>query len=247
MLKSPFVYPHPMLINKLYLIPNTLNEEVSIHVLPAYIGPAIEHVRFFAVEEDKAARWVLKKINPQISFDQCVFVKLNEHTKPQDVEKIFQEAGNQDIGIISEAGCPGVADPGAELVSLAHRRNWEVIPLVGPSAILLSLMASGLTGQNFCFHGYLPKEKELRIQKLKMLEKRSSLEQQTQIFMETPYRNENLFADILNSCQAETLLCVACDLTAPTQFIKTLPIKEWKTKKISLNKRPAIFLLGNDY
>ena len=229
---------------KLYLIPNTLTDEASINVLPAYLGLAIEQVRFFAVEEDHAARRVLKKINPQISFDQIVFVKLNEHTKPQDVEKIFLEAGNQDIGIISEAGCPGVADPGAELVLLAHQRNWEVIPLIGPSAILLALMASGLTGQNFCFHGYLPKEKELRIQKLKILEKRSTLERQTQIFMETPYRNENLFADILNSCQAETLLCIACDLTAPTQFIKTLSIKEWRSKKISLHKRPVVFLLG---
>ena len=229
---------------KLYLIPNTLTDQASINVLPAYLGLAIEQVRFFAVEEDKAARRVLKKINPQISFDQIVFVKLNEHTKPQDVEKILAEAGNQDIGIISEAGCPGVADPGAELVLLAHRRNWEVVPLVGPSAILLALMASGLTGQNFCFHGYLPKEKESRIQKLKMLEKRSTLEPQTQIFMETPYRNENIFEDILNSCGAETLLCIACDLSAPTQFIKTLPIKEWRSKKISLHKRPAVFLVG---
>ena len=230
--------------NKLFLIPNTLTDDASINVLPAYLGPTIEHVRFFAVEEDKAARRVLKKINPQISFEKIVFVKLNEHTKPQDVEKIFEEAGNQDIGIISEAGCPGVADPGAELVLLAHRRNWEVIPLIGPSAILLALMASGLNGQNFCFHGYLPKEKELRIQKIKSLEKRSSFDHQTQIFMETPYRNENIFEDILNSCQPETLLCIACDLTAPTQFVKTLSIKEWKTQKISLNKRPTIFLLG---
>ena len=230
--------------NKLYLIPNTITDEASINVLPAYLGPAIEQVRFFAVEEEKAARRILKKINPQISFDRCTLVKLNEHTRPQEVEKILAQAGNQDIGIISEAGCPGVADPGTPLVLLAHRRNWEVVPLVGPSSILLALMASGLNGQNFCFHGYLPKEKELRIQKLKSLEKCSSLEHQTQIFMETPYRNENIFEDILNSCHAETLLCIACDLTAPTQFIKTLPIKEWRSQKISLHKRLVVFLVG---
>lgn len=220
-----------------------ISDEAAINILPAYIPSAIEHVRFFAVEEEKAARWFLKKINPQFPLDQTVLVKLNEHSRPRDVEKIFEEAGNQDIGIVSEAGCPGVADPGSELVLLAHQKNWEVVPLVGPSAILLALMASGLTGQNFCFHGYLPKEKELRIQKIKTLEKRSSLEHQTQIFMETPYRNENILEDILNCCEANTLLCVACDLSAPTQFVKTLPIKEWRAQKISLHKRPAVFLL----
>lgn len=230
--------------NKIYLIPNTISDEAAINILPAYISAAIDHLRFFAVEEEKAARRLLKKINPQFPLNQTVLVKLNEHTKPQDVEKIFEEAGNQDIGIISEAGCPGIADPGSELVLLAHQKNWEVVPLVGPSAILLALMASGLTGQSFCFHGYLPKEKELRIQKIKTLEKRSALEHQTQIFMETPYRNENILEDILNYCEANTLLCVACDLTAPTQFVKTLPIKDWRSQKVSLRKRLAVFLLG---
>ena len=230
--------------NKLYLIPNTISDETTVNILPAYLSPTIAHLRFFAVEEEKAARRLLKKINGQFPLDQAVLVKLNEHTKPRDVEKIFQEAGNQDIGIISEAGCPGVADPGSELVLLAHQKNWEVVPLVGPSAILLALMASGLTGQNFCFHGYLPKEKDLRIRKIKTLEKRSVLERQTQIFVETPYRNENILEDVLSCCEADTLLCVACDLSAPTQFIKTLPIKEWRSQKISLHKRPVVFLLG---
>ncbi len=230
--------------NKIYLIPNTISDEAAFNSLPVYIGPAIEHVRFFAVEEEKAARRLLKKIHPQFPLEQTVLVKLNEHTKLQDVEKIFQEAGNQDIGIISEAGCPGVADPGAELVLLAHQKNWKVVPLVGPSAILLALMASGLTGQNFCFHGYLPKEKDSRIQKIKTLEKRSALEHQTQIFMETPYRNENVLEDILNCCDANTYLTIACDLTAPMQFVKTLPIKEWKVREISIHKRPTMFLLG---
>lgn len=232
------------MVNKLYLLPNTIANDAPLNILPDYIGPAIEPLRFFAVEEEKAARRLLRKLLPQFPLDQTVFVKLNEHTRPQDVEKIFEEAGNQDIGIISEAGCPCVVDPGAELVLLAHQRNWEVVPLVGPSAILLALMASGLNGQSFCFHGYLPKEKELRMQKLKSLEKRSALEHQTQIFMETPYRNENLLEDILNICQAQTLLCLACDLTAPTQFVKTLSVKEWRSQKIPLHKRPAVFLMG---
>lgn len=229
---------------KIFLIPNTLTDEAPVNILPPYIFLAIEHLRFFAVEEEKAARRLLKKAHPQFPLDQCTLVKLNEHTKPADVEKIFDEAGNQDIGIISETGVPCVADPGGELVLLAHQRNWEVVPLVGPSAILLALMASGLTGQNFCFHGYLPKEKKLRIQKIKILEKRSIQENQTQIFMETPYRNENILEDILKTCQADTLLCVACDLTAPVQFIKTLSVGEWRSQKILLNKRPVVFLLG---
>lgn len=230
--------------SKIFLIPNTITDEAPVNILPPYIFWAIEHLRFFAIEEEKAARRLLKKIHPQFPLEQVRFVKLNEHTKPQYIEKILEEAGNQDIGVISEAGIPCVADPGSELVLLAHQRNWEVIPLVGPSAILLALMASGLNGQNFCFHGYLPKEKEWRIQKLKSLEKRSIQENQTQIFMETPYHNENILENILKTCQADTLLCVACDLTAPAQFIKTLSVGEWRSQKILLNKRPAVFLLG---
>ena len=229
--------------NKIFLIPNTITDENS-SIFPAYISQTIEHVRFFAVEEEKSARRLLKKIHPQFPIDQTVFVNLSEHTKPQDIQNIFKEAGNQDIGIISEAGVPCVADPGAELVLSAHQKNWQVVPLVGPSAILLALMASGLNGQNFSFHGYLPKEKDLRIQKIKTLEQRSASEHQTQIFMETPYRNEHLLEDILNCCKQDTLLCLACDLTAPTQFVKTLSIKEWKSnKKPPVHKRPTVFLL----
>jgi len=230
-------------VNKIYLIPNTLAAEAAADILPGYIAPVVEHLRFFAVEEEKSARRLLKKIHPQFPFAQCTFVKLNEHTKSPDVKKILEEACDQDIGIISEAGCPGVADPGSELVMLAHQRNWEVVPLVGPSAILLSLMASGLNGQNFCFHGYLPKEKNLRIQKIKALEKRSVLKNQTQIFLETPYRNDHILEDIVHCCDSATLLCLACDLTDPKQFIKTSSIKEWKNTKVSLHKRPAVFLL----
>ena len=229
--------------NKIFLIPNTISVESALNILPAYVALTTAHIRFFAVEEEKSARRLLKKIHPEFLFDQCAFVKLNEHTPSADVKKIFEEAGGQDIGIISEAGLPCVADPGAELVLLAHQRNWEVVPLVGPSAILLSLMAAGLNGQNFCFHGYLPKERELRIQKIKALEKRSSLDNQTQIFMETPYRNDNILEDILNCCDGETLLCIACDLTGPAQFVKTLLIKEWNVRKVLLHKKPTVFLI----
>ena len=229
--------------NKIYLIPNTIQDETAFNILPAYIGEMIGHVRFFAVEEEKSARKLLKKIHSQIPIQQCVFVNLNEHTQSVEIKKIFEEAGHQDIGIISEAGCPCVADPGSELVLLAHQKDWEVVPLVGPSSIMLALMASGLSGQNFCFHGYLPKEKDLRVQKIKMLQKRSLLENQTQVFMETPYRNDSILEDIINCCDSETLLCIACDLTAPTQFVKTLSMKEWKVRKSSLHKRPTVFLM----
>ena len=229
--------------NTIFLIPNTITDEIP-NIFPAYISQTIEHVRFFAIEEEKSARRLLKKIYPQFPLDQTVFVNLSEHSKAQDIQNIFKDAGNQDIGMISEAGVPCVADPGAELVLLAHQKNWQVVPLVGPSAILLALMASGLNGQNFSFLGYLPKEKDLRIQKIKMLEQRSASEQQTQIFMETPYRNEHLLEDILNFLKQDTLLCIACDLTAPAQFVKTLSIKEWKSREMPpVRKRPTVFLL----
>ncbi len=227
---------------KLYLIPNTISEE-GLPTVPSYIARIAEPIRIFFVEEEKAARRFLKKLNPQMPIAECVFFPLNEHTPAEEAEKNFKTVLEKDVGIISESGCPCVADPGANIVLLAHKCNMEVIPLVGPSSILLALMASGLNGQNFAFNGYLPKDRDARIKKIKELEQRSFKESQTQIFMEAPYRNQNILEDIFSHCDSETLLCIACDLTAPTQFIKTLSVKEWKKQKPSLNKRPALFLI----
>jgi 16S rRNA (cytidine1402-2'-O)-methyltransferase len=226
---------------KIFLIPNTIHGHED-PVVPVF-APGIEKVRVFFVEEIKSARRLLKKLNPHLSIDQCTFYDLNEHTSLKETQEHFKQAGDQDIGIVSEAGCPCVADPGADLVLLAHKQGREIIPLVGPSSILLALMASGLSGQSFAFNGYLPKDKVERIKKLKDLEKRSVNEKQTQIFMEAPYRNQNLLADVLQNCHPQTLLSVAVDLMNPTQFIKTQSIREWKTTAIDINKKPALFLL----
>ncbi len=229
------------MILKLFLIPNHITQTPDVS-LPVF-APGIEHLRVFFVEEIKSARRLLKKLNPQLAIDQCTFYALNEHTPFKETENNFKQVGSQDIGLISEAGCPCVADPGAALVLLAHKDGREVVPLVGPSSIMLALMASGLNGQNFAFNGYLPKEREARIQKLKALEKRCASEKQTQIFIEAPYRNQNVFEDILQSCSRNTLLCIAVDLMSSTQYIKTRTVGDWKSQKIDINKRPAIFLL----
>ena len=178
--------------NKLYLIPNAINGEPQ-EAIPSLVGPVIEKVRHFMVERQASAEKLLKRLNPQFPIKECVFFELSEHTPFQEAKKFFEGNLNYDIGIISEAGVPCVADPGAEIVALAHAKNIEVVPLVGPSSILLALMGSGFNGQNFAFNGYLPKEKDERIKKLKELERRVFAENQTQIFMEAPYRNQNLF------------------------------------------------------
>jgi 16S rRNA (cytidine1402-2'-O)-methyltransferase len=227
---------------KLYLIPNTINE-ASGNLLPDYIARAIKDVRVFFVEEPKSSRRLLKNLDAQFPLADCRFFDLNEHSDPKQIREYAKTLQEGDCAIISEAGCPCVADPGAELVFLAHQNQIEVIPLVGPSSILLALMASGLNGQNFAFNGYLPKSRPERIQKIKMLEDRSLKEKQTQIFMEAPYRNQNILEDILASCHDNTSLCIACDITGPEQIIKTMSIKEWKKDPVNIDKKPALFLL----
>lgn len=226
---------------KLFLIPNQIHEAQDLPV-PVF-APGIAHLRVFFVEEIRSARRLLKKLNPQIVIDECIFFDLNEHILLKETEENFKKAGDQDVGIISEAGCPGVADPGADVVLLAHRQGREVIPLVGPSSILLALMASGLSGQNFAFNGYLPKDRGARVQKLKDLEVRSAKEKQTQIFMEAPYRNQHLLEDILQNCHPDALLCIAVDIMNPAQFIKTQKVRDWKGQTVEVNKKPALFLL----
>jgi 16S rRNA (cytidine1402-2'-O)-methyltransferase len=227
---------------KLYLIPNTLTENAQANDLPGSVASAIKDVRVFFVEEPKSARALLKKLNPAFPLSECKYIDLNEHASIREVETALKEAGPVDMAIISEAGYPCVADPGADLVRLAHQKGIEVVPLIGASSIILALAASGLGGQNFAFNGYLPKDKDERLKKIKALEQRSK-EGQTQIVMETPYRNQNILEDFLRACQPKTLLCVASDLTGPSQMIKTAQVSQWKAANIQLQKKPTLFLL----
>lgn len=231
---------------EILLIPNLLGEQAEQSTsLPQELALQIQSIRVFAVEHVKDARRLLVKIGLKEIIDQSQFFEINKRTDPSDYLEIIEQAkqGNS-IGIISDAGCPGVADPGSILVALAHENNIKVKPLVGPSSILLALMAAGFNGQSFAFTGYLGREKSDRIKSLKALELLSSQKKQTQLFMETPYRNEALFDDILNSLNPSTLLSIACDLTLDSEFIDTKSIAKWKkSPKPKLHKRPAIFSL----
>jgi len=228
---------------KLYLIPTTINEEDISVAIPAGHRQIVEKIRVFFVEEEKSARRFLKRMIPGYPLSECTLYPLNEHTPLKVIQENVKVLLEHDAGILSQAGCPCVADPGAEIVFWAQQNNVEVIPLVGPSSILLALMASGLNGQNFAFNGYLSRDKGERVKKIRQLEQRSFQEKQTQIFMETPYRNQDVFEDILASADHRTMLSIAIDLNGPQQSVKTKTVKEWKSVKIFLNKKPALFLL----
>lgn len=228
-------------MGKLYLIPNTLGDSPLAAVLPADVLQIIKNTKVFASENPKNTRRFLKKIDKNIDIDTLTFLELSEHSSRTEIEACLPWLERTDIGIISEAGCPGIADPGADLVAIAHNRGFQVIPLVGPSSILLALIASGFNGQNFSFNGYLPVKSAERIRALRNFEKQSATEHRTQIFIETPYRNQKLFEEMLHTLHQETLLSIACDLTTPMQYIKTLPIRDWKQQHPNINKRPAIF------
>ena len=228
----------------IYLIPTTLGESDLQLVIPEYIRTIVNDLNYFIVENIRSARRYIRRLLPEKNIDMITFYELNKHTKTNEISnylKVVEEGNN--IGIISEAGNPGIADPGSDIVKIAHKRNIQVIPLVGPSSILLALISSGMNGQNFAFNGYLPIKQPERVQKIKMLEKRSRIENQSQIFMETPYRNMKLLDDLLNNCQNNTLLCIASDITLKTEFIKTKSIAEWKKQIPQINKRPTIFIL----
>jgi 16S rRNA (cytidine1402-2'-O)-methyltransferase len=230
---------------KLYLIPTTLGDTSIERVLPPDLTKLISSISVFIVENIRTARRFLKKVNPAIVIDDLTFFELNQHTDKKEISRFL--AANQqglDIGIISEAGCPGIADPGADVVRIAHTKNIQVVPLVGPSSILLALMASGMSGQSFAFNGYLPIKNPEKSQQIKMLEKRMQTEGQTQIFIETPYRNAQLLDDLLKICDPQTMLCIAADITLDTEFILTKPILYWKTNIPDIQKRPAIFMIG---
>jgi len=228
----------------LYLIPVLLGDTPIDKVLPSYNHQVIMGIRHFIVEDVRSARRFLKTVNKDINIDELQFYPLNKHTSPQDISDYLKplEEGNP-MGVISEAGCPAVADPGADVVAIAQRKNLPVVPLVGPSSIILSVMASGFNGQSFAFNGYLPIESAERAKKLKILEQRATTEHQTQIFIETPYRNNKMVEDILKSCRPQTRLCIAANITCEDEYIKTKTLKEWKGHVPDLSKIPCIFLL----
>ncbi|MCB9018229.1 MAG: SAM-dependent methyltransferase [Paludibacteraceae bacterium] len=228
-----------------YLIPNTLGECNTENVLPSVNFTIIKSIKHFIVEDVRTARRFLKKIDRDINIDELNFYTLNKHTSPEEISGYLQPVKEGfDVGIISEAGCPAIADPGAEIVRIAQSKDYKVVPLVGPSSILLSLMASGFNGQSFAFVGYLPIKDNERLSTLKHLEKRAQTEKQSQIFIETPYRNMKMVDDIINACHPNTKLCIACDITLETEYIKTKTVAEWKKAKVQdLSKRPCIFIL----
>lgn len=228
----------------LFLIPVTLGETDLKRVLPDYNYEIISGLRHFIVENIRTARRFLKKALPSIIIDDLTFYELNKHTSPEAVTGFLSpmERG-ESIGVISEAGCPAIADPGADVVAIAQRKNYTVIPLVGPSSILLSLMASGFNGQSFAFHGYLPIDATERLNAIKRLEGRIYSENQTQIFIETPYRNMKLVEELIRICRTSTKLCIASDITCCDEYIKTRPVKEWAGKLPDLSKKPTIFLI----
>lgn len=228
----------------LYLIPSPLGENNPKEVIPSAVLELLPALQYFVVEELRTVRRYLSRSGLKGKIEQLNLYELNEHTAPEQVESYIEllKAGH-DVGLISEAGLPAVADPGALLVELAHKNNIEVRPMVGPSSLMLALMASGLNGQCFAFTGYLPIKPEERSNKIKTIEKISGQLKQSQIIIETPYRNDSLFANLLAVCAPTTRICVAADITLPTQFIKTKSVANWKKEMPEIGKRPCVFVL----
>lgn len=232
---------------KLYLIPVTLGDSDENRVFPPLNKTIIDSIEDFIVENEKSARRFIKQILPEKSQQSLKLHSLNKFTEATEIPAFLDAAKKgKNMGLLSEAGCPGVADPGAEIVKLAHRFNIQVVPLVGPSSILLAMMASGMNGQSFTFHGYLPIDKKERKHEIKQLERISLEKNQAQIFIETPYRNMKFLEDLIQNLHPSTRICVACDLTLGTEFIKTATASEWKKIKADLHKRPAIFIIQKD-
>lgn len=231
-------------LGKLYLIPTTLGENEPLNVLPLTVKKIIEEVNIFIVENEKTARKDIKRISASKQQSNLKLFPLNKFTEDSELPTYLEPClQGQNVGLLSEAGCPGIADPGADIVNLAHKLNIKVVPLVGPSSILLALMASGMNGQSFAFNGYLPKDPSARKTELKRLERLTYEHNQTQCFMETPFRNNKLMQDVITALNDDTELCVACDITLPSEYIKTLPIKIWRNTKIDLHKRPTMFVI----
>lgn len=232
----------------LYLIPSLLGESQPLTVLPLSVKAAIEKIDYYIVEHEKDARRFIKSIASHKKQSKLHFEQINKFTKEEEIPHMLNPClRGLDMGVISDAGCPGIADPGARIIHLAHQQGIEVKPLVGPSSILLGMMSSGLNGQNFAFNGYLPIDNRERREALKQLEKLSKANDQTQLFIETPYRNNQMLESILSALHPMTQLCIACDLTLETQFIKTTSVSEWAKIKVDLQKRPTIFIIQAYY
>jgi 16S rRNA (cytidine1402-2'-O)-methyltransferase len=232
---------------KLYLIPTRLGDNPPLEVLPISIKKIIEEVDHYIVENEKTARRFIKRVSSNKSQPSLHINILNKYTTEEERNSYLDIClKGESVGLISEAGCPAIADPGSDIVRLAHQMGIEVMPLVGPSSIVLALMASGMNGQNFSFNGYLPIDRNDRKRRLKQLEKLSKDNNQAQIFIETPYRNMKMLEDITKFLNKDTRLCIACDLTLPTQYIKTQTVEQWKSTKEDFHKRPAIFILQQD-
>ncbi|WP_298896986.1 SAM-dependent methyltransferase [uncultured Psychroserpens sp.] len=232
---------------KLYLIPTRLGDNPPLEVLPISVKKIIELVDDYIVENEKTARRFIKKVDSRKQQSTLNFKILNKYTQPEEIENFLDDCkSGKPMGLLSEAGCPGIADPGSDIVKLAHNNNIQVVPLVGPSSIVLALMSSGMNGQSFAFNGYIPIDKQERKATLKRLERLSFEQNQTQLFIETPYRNNKILEDICTTLHKNTRVCVACDITLPTEYIKTMTVGEWKHTNIDLHKRPAIFVIHKD-
>ena len=229
---------------KLYLIPNLISENSENYVITNFIKEKILEIKFYIVENVREARRYLKKLNTDINIDDLTFYELNKYTKDDEIYDFLKETNNNnDFGLISDAGLPCIADPGSVIVKIAHQKGIKVVPLVGPSSIFMALMSSGLNGQNFAFNGYIPIEKNAKINKIKQLEQKVKKENQSQIFMDTPYRNNKLLDDLISTLQSETNLCIAFDITGKNEFITTKKIAEWKKQKPNLDKKPCMFII----
>ncbi len=240
-------YNSPPLTGKLYLIPNRLGDDIPLEVLPISIKKVLEEVDHYIVENEKPARRFIKKVSPSKSQKSLTLYSINKYTDASEIPEFLAPClQGQSMGLLSDAGCPGIADPGAEVIKIAHQKRIQVVPLVGPSSILLAMMSSGMNGQSFTFNGYLPIDKNERKLKIKQLERLSAEQQQAQIFIETPYRNDKMLADLTTILHPNTSLCVACDITLNTEFILTKTAKEWSKIKIDLHKRPTIFILQKE-
>lgn len=228
---------------KLYLIPSPLGENDPSEVIPSYVLDKIRDIRIYVVEELKTARRYLSRAGLKGHIDELEFHLLNEHTRQEEVDAMSGLFDSGDVGLITEAGLPAVADPGAALVALCHKKQIKVVPLVGPSSLMLALMGSGLNGQSFTFCGYLPAKTDERKTAIRAIEKQSASHRQTQIFIETPYRNDSIFQDLLMNCSPSTRICIAANITMPDEYICTHTVGEWKKSNIIIGKRPCVFLL----
>ncbi|SUJ15574.1 Ribosomal RNA small subunit methyltransferase I [Sphingobacterium spiritivorum] len=229
----------------LYLLPVPLSDDAAMASYTPYLQETINTLDEYIVENEKTARKFLKQAGLSIPQQQLIIHDYGKHNRDQGNKQEFFKGlmSGKNVGLMSEAGCPGVADPGADIVAEAHSKGIKVVPLVGPSSILLALMASGFSGQKFAFQGYLPIDKPDRNRKIKDLEAQAYRDKQTQIFIETPFRNNTLFAELLKVCKPQTKICVACNLTAQDEFVLTLTVDQWKKRKDDFHKKPAIFLL----